>query len=87
METGGYAVCLILVQIYQYLRLVKRCILSATMFKHMNYYVDNLQKDNKQLTIYHTRAMYGTGINAVSSKGKKKVIKYNSYIMSEDRIE
>lgn len=62
-------------------------ILSATMFKNMNYYVDNLQKDNKQLTIYHTRTMYGTGINAVSSKGKKKVIKYNSYIMSEDRIE
>ncbi|MDE7205941.1 MAG: hypothetical protein K2N90_02050 [Lachnospiraceae bacterium] len=54
-------------------------ILSATMFKHMNYYVDNLREGNKQLTIYHNRVMYGTGINSVDNKGKRSVIKYNSY--------
>lgn len=54
-------------------------ILSATMFKHMNYYVDNLREGGKQLTIYHARVVYGTGINAVNNKGKRSVIKYNSY--------
>ena len=54
-------------------------ILSATMFKHMNYYVDNLREGDKRLTVYHTRATYGTGINSVNNKGKRSVIKYNSY--------
>lgn len=56
-------------------------ILSATMFKHMNYYVDNLKEGNKELTIYHDRTIYGTGINSVCTHEKRKVIKYNSYIM------
>ena len=56
------------------------------MFKHMNYYVDNMKKENKELTIYHSGTIYGTGINPIHSKGKKKVIKYNSYIMSESKI-
>lgn len=54
-------------------------ILSATMFKHMNYYVDNLKDGSKELTIYHTRTVYGTGINSVGRNKKKKVIKYNAY--------
>ncbi len=54
-------------------------ILSATMFKHMNYYVDNLKDGYKELTIYHTRILYGTGINSIDSDGKKNVIKYNAY--------
>lgn len=54
-------------------------ILSATMFKHMNYYVDNLKEEGRELIIYHTRTVYGTGINSVGSRGKKNVIKYNSY--------
>lgn len=58
-------------------------ILSATLFKHMNYYVDNLREGDKQLTIYHTRVIYGTGLNSVSDKGRKRVIKYNSYYINE----
>ncbi len=54
-------------------------ILSATMFKHMNYYIDNLREEGKQLTIYHTRMTCGTGINAVNAQGKRSVVKYNSY--------
>lgn len=54
-------------------------ILSATMFKHMNYYIDNLKDGDKELTIYHTRTLYGTGINSVANDGKRTVIKYNSY--------
>lgn len=54
-------------------------ILSATMFKHMNFYVDNLNEEGKELIIYHTRNVYGTGINSIGDKGKKNVIKYNSY--------
>jgi len=57
-------------------------ILSATLFKHMNYYVDNLREENKQLTIYHKRIIYGTGINSISDKGRKCVIKYNSYYIN-----
>lgn len=54
-------------------------ILSATMFKHMNYYIDNMREEGRQLTIYHSRVSYGTGINSVNNKGKRSVIKYNSY--------
>lgn len=56
-------------------------ILSATMFKHMNYYVDNLKQDNRELTIYHNRMIYGTGINTIYTHEKRKFIKYNSYII------
>lgn len=58
-------------------------ILSATMFKHMNYYVDNLKAGDKELTIYHMRTVYGTGINSVGRNGKRNVIKYNLYSLDE----
>lgn len=54
-------------------------VLSATMFKHMNYYIDNVREEGKLLTIYHSRVNYGTDINSIDNKGKRSVLKYNSY--------